>query len=96
MKYIIYNIVNLICFTTLANVFNKWWIIFFALLFVMIPSVLIKHRRKCDGCGIQSEYGDNRDDAIMKAVNSGWVHIPGRNEDYCPNCKDKIHKRYEI
>lgn len=27
------NIVALICFTILAIVFNKWWIIFFAILF---------------------------------------------------------------
>jgi hypothetical protein len=94
-KYIIYNIINLICFTTLAIVFNKWWIIFFAILFVMTPKVIIKQRRKCDGCGIQSDYGDSRDDAIEKAVNSGWVHIPEGNLDYCPNCKDKFNKKGE-
>ena len=27
------NIVALICFTILAIVFNKWWIVFFSLLF---------------------------------------------------------------
>ena len=27
------NVISLICFTTLAIVFQKWWIVFFALLF---------------------------------------------------------------
>lgn len=27
------NIIALICFTILAIVFNKWWIVFFSLLF---------------------------------------------------------------
>ena len=28
------NIITIICFTILAIVFNKWWIIFFSLLFL--------------------------------------------------------------
>jgi hypothetical protein len=88
--YIIYNIVNLGCFTTLAIVFDKWWIIFFALLFVTTPKVMFKHRRKCDGCGVQSEYADSVDEAIKKSVKSGWVHIPEGNKDYCPNCVKKF------
>lgn len=27
------NLISLICFTILAIVFNKWWIVFFALIF---------------------------------------------------------------
>lgn len=27
------EVVNIICFTTLAVVFNKWWIVLFAVLF---------------------------------------------------------------
>ncbi len=30
---VIKNSINIICFTILAIVFNKWWIVFFALLF---------------------------------------------------------------
>lgn len=28
------NIVSIICFTILAIVFNKWWLIFFSILFL--------------------------------------------------------------
>lgn len=28
------NIVSIICFTILAIVFNKWWIVFFSILFI--------------------------------------------------------------
>ena len=31
---IIKNIIAIICFTILAVIFNKWWIILFALLFI--------------------------------------------------------------
>lgn len=27
------NVISLICFTILAIIFNKWWIVFFSLLF---------------------------------------------------------------
>lgn len=37
---ILKNIVALICFTILAIVFNKWWIVFFSLLFY--SSITIK------------------------------------------------------
>ena len=32
---IIKNIVSIICFTILAIMFNRWWIIFFSLLFMV-------------------------------------------------------------
>jgi hypothetical protein len=90
VKYAIYNSIDLVCFTILAIVFNKWWIIFFALLFIMIPQVKLRHRRKCDGCGIQSDYGDSPDDAIKNAVRNGWVHIDDSDKDYCPECARKL------
>lgn len=31
---IIKNIIAIICFTILAIIFNKWWIIFFAIIFM--------------------------------------------------------------
>lgn len=30
------NIVSIICFTILAIVFNRWWIVFFSILFITI------------------------------------------------------------
>ena len=32
-EYITENIITLICFTVLAVVFEKWWIVFFSILF---------------------------------------------------------------
>ena len=34
ISIVIYNCVTIVSFTTLAIVVNKWWIIFFALMFV--------------------------------------------------------------
>ena len=33
---VVKNSINLICFTVLAIIFNKWWIVFFSLIFVTI------------------------------------------------------------
>lgn len=35
--WVIENIVIMICFTVLAIVFNRWWIIFISALFVNFP-----------------------------------------------------------
>lgn len=34
--YVVKNSINLICFTALAIIFNKWWIVFFSLIFATI------------------------------------------------------------
>lgn len=36
--YMLYNTVRLICFAALAIVFKRWWIVFFAILFWVIPT----------------------------------------------------------
>lgn len=36
---ILYNIVPVVCFTILAIIFNEWWIVFFALLFIRDISI---------------------------------------------------------
>lgn len=36
---ILYNIASVVCFTILAIIFNKWWIVFFALLFIRDISI---------------------------------------------------------
>lgn len=36
---ILYNIACVVCFTILAIIFNKWWIVFFALLFIRNISI---------------------------------------------------------
>ena len=85
---IIKNIVALICFTVLAIVFHKWWIILFALLFM--SSVETKHKsysRVCDGCGKHSPYADSYNQALEEARLAGWVHITDTNKDYCPQCR---------
>ena len=36
---ILYNIASVVCFIILAIIFNKWWIVFFALLFIRDISI---------------------------------------------------------
>jgi len=36
---ILYNIASVVCFTILAIIFNKWWIVFFSLLFIRDISI---------------------------------------------------------
>lgn len=36
---ILYNIASVVCFTILAIIFNKWWVVFFALLFIRNISI---------------------------------------------------------
>lgn len=84
---VVKNVIALICFTVLAIVFHKWWIILFALLFM--SSVETKHNfhRVCDGCGKHSPYADNYNEALDKAKSEGWTHIADTNKDYCPQCR---------
>ena len=43
---ILYNIVSVVCFTILAMIFNKWWIVFFALLFIRDISIKTTDKKK--------------------------------------------------
>lgn len=38
IAYVVYNICNLFVFGAIAFAFEKWWIILFALLFVLVPT----------------------------------------------------------
>lgn len=91
-KYLIYNILNLVCFTLLAIVFDKWWIILLALLFLCVPSSKFKGQRfrVCDSCGRWSESGATDTEAIIRAEKCGWIHIEEGNKDFCPECREKI------
>ena len=43
---ILYNIAPVVCFTILAIIFNKWWIVFFALLFIRNISIETTDKKK--------------------------------------------------
>ena len=88
IKYLIYNAINLICFTILAILFNKLWIVLFAVLFLMIPGAKFKGKcwRTCDGCGRWSESGETATEAIMRAEKCGWLHINSTDKDFCTDC----------
>lgn len=83
------NSVCIICWTVLAIVFSKWWIAFFALLFISSLETKPVHYyyRTCDKCGKQSEYTESPEEALRKASLAGWSHYEESNKDYCPNCK---------
>ena len=43
---ILYNIASVVCFTILAIIFNKWWIVFFSLLFIRDISIETTDKKK--------------------------------------------------
>jgi hypothetical protein len=81
------NSICIICWTTLAIIFNKWWIALFGLLFVSGLQTKYQSYRVCDKCGKHSPYADNYNEALNKAKEAGWVHCVESNKDYCPECK---------
>ena len=94
IKYLIYNAINIICFALLAILFNKWWIVLFAALFLMIPksSFAQQRFRVCDSCGRWSESGKTIEEAIERAEQCGWLHIEDGDKDFCPDCLNKIRR----
>lgn len=83
------NIIVIIAWTTLAILFNKWWIAFFSLLFISSIKIPIKSCRVCDGCGKHSPYANSYNEALDKAKGAGWIHYVDGNKDYCPECSKK-------
>lgn len=90
----VHNAVCIICFTVLAIVFRKWWVALFSILFMLFVNTKPIHYyfRTCDQCGAQSEYANTPDEALNKAIESGWSHIAHGNKDYCPKCKYNIKR----
>lgn len=89
----IINSVCVICFTALAIIFNKWWIVLFAPLcmttFKTQPTKA--YYRTCDKCGIHSEYASSNNEAIKKARDAGWIirKVGDKWDDRCPDCQMK-------
>ena len=94
IKYLIYNTINIICFTVIAILFAKWWIILFALLFLLVPksSFAQQRFRVCDCCDRWSESGKTAEEAIDRAEKCGWLHIEDGNKDFCPDCLNQIRR----
>ena len=91
--YLIYNIFNLGCFTILAIVFDKWWIIFFALLFILVPTHKVMHKRTCDICGKSTGSYDTSQEAIKHAKECCWIHVEENDRDFCPECVSKMREK---
>lgn len=92
LAYVVNNIICVVCFSTLAILFDKWWIALFAFLFFALPSKYVKkYYRVCDECGKYSPYADSYNEAIDKATKAGWVRWKENDEweDYCPECQSK-------
>ena len=64
---IVKNVLALICFTVLSIVFQRWWIVLFALLFMSSVETKRNFHRVCDGCGKHSPYADSYNEALDKA-----------------------------
>lgn len=91
---IIYNIVVVCAWVTLAIVVGKWWIALFSGLFLMMSGIEIKTKyyyRTCDKCGKHSDYSHKSpSDAIKISKEQGWVHIDDGDRDYCPDCWEEM------
>ncbi len=83
------NTIAILAWTALAILFDKWWIAFFALLFVSELETKTNNYRICDGCGKHSPYASSYNEALDKAKEVGWVHYVDGNRDYCPECANK-------
>lgn len=85
------NISALICWTILAMYFNKWWLVFFSVLFIY--SFGTKHFRICDSCGKHSPEASDYNSAIDLAERNGWKSVieNGERKDYCPECRRKLN-----
>ena len=95
----LYDAIVVGAFAWLAVVFAKWWIVLFGLLFLITPTTktVQYYYRLCDHCGKRSPGAETYNDAIDKAVSSGWLHRPKERhdgsdafEDYCPECRRKL------
>ena len=82
------NSICVICWLVLAIIFHKWWIMFFAALFMSgLKTEYKQHYRICDKCGKRSPCADNYNEALDKAKEAGWIHCVDGNKDYCPDCQ---------
>lgn len=83
------NCIALIAWATLAIVFNKWWIAFFAILFMGRR----RYYRFCDNCGKHSPYANSKEEALAKAKGDGWIHNADDDTDICPRCQKDIDNK---
>lgn len=84
--WVVKNGIAVLAWTTLAVVFNKWWIALFAILFMDKFKIIYSNYRVCDKCGKHSPYANSYNKALDKAKEAGWVHYANGNKDYCPEC----------
>ena len=87
---LIYNFLALAVWAVLAYVFGHWWIALFSILFLCFPKTVKSYRRVCDKCGKKSAAADSVEDAIALAESTGWYHLAATNQDYCPDCRNKV------
>lgn len=94
---LLYDIVVVIAFVTLAILVSRWWVALFGILFLMTPCISAKYFRICDNCGKHSSSAKTYNDAIDQALLEGWTRRPKANaegsdkfEDFCPECSRKL------
>lgn len=82
------NIINIVCWTILAIIFNKWWVALFSILFIKTVKQVRLHHRICDKCGKHGPLASTYDEAIEKAQEAGWLirKVGDKWDDRCPDC----------
>ena len=90
----IQNTVAMICWTTLAVIFDKWWIALFGVLFLSSIKTKDGTRIICDKCGKRGPVGDDVNKAREAAEKEGWLSYrvkvdegEYKHVDYCPKCQ---------
>lgn len=86
------NSICVICCTTLAVLFNKWWIVLFAILFrssLKNEKTNPEYHFVCDKCGRVSPSSDTPQKALGEAKKFGWTRkkVDDEWKDYCPSCQ---------
>ena len=94
---ILYNIMVVISFVTLAIILSKWWVALFGVLFICYGKVKLKYCRYCDNCGKRSPTAESYNEAIDAAEAAGWYRRPKERfdgsdnfEDFCPECRKRM------
>ena len=91
------QVIILIAFTVLSIIFQKWWIILFALLFTSYVKTEEKTTaRTCDKCGTFIYF--KTDNQTKEYEEAGWKRMKenGVFIDVCPNClrKEEINASF--
>lgn len=83
------NSVVVMCWTSLAVFFGKWWIALFGVLFLSSIKTESARTCYCDQCGQQLPFSGTFEELVKAKQAAGWVRRKNGEkwEDICPQCQ---------